>query len=458
MFELHSKYVDLMNNLLSFNKSVLVASSFKSEEISSKVSQSTFSNDDGLKSCIEVLLKDSISILCFKPTSLAEADDLKFEKLTLSLKKVQKYFLKLTSFLTKLHEANPDVLESFKNSLQFLTSLVYLVSCDVNKEWYNCDLADGVENVIKTFNLAESKDELLEKCFKKVFRHSIKNLKTDQWKLHQVDMTILANLIRSSQNEILSENLFNVSPFILKLVDDYNPTYVLQGLGLLKHLFQTLPGAELKMHGLVEVFFDALHKRLFYCDHDVLKELLPVLLLCLKTVQPKLQRLLKKEERLLAEKIFEQILTNITMTSETNKIRLYFEFLEDFYHYMELEMIAHLDKISEFYVKFIEDCNYSLMPALIRSLLVLFKYTWVRIDPLQFLQPAIKTLLLLDRNKNKSEQIDRVYGCLYELVDNLVLIDQSGDVEKIIGKLRVVGNMDFHLEKLNNLKELKQNE
>ena len=81
MSDLHSKYVDLMNNLIFFNKSVLVASSFKSEEISSKISQ--FSNDDSLKSCVEVLLK-GISILSFKPSSLAEADSSKFEKLTLN--------------------------------------------------------------------------------------------------------------------------------------------------------------------------------------------------------------------------------------------------------------------------------------------------------------------------------------------------------------------------------------
>merc|ERR1719376_778005 len=398
---------------------------------------------------MDLLLKDCVSTLSFKPVSLEEADGFGFETTTRNVKKFQEYFKELSCFIGKLDESN-SAWDCFKNTLHYLTTLVYLISSDVDRPWYSCERLDEVKWLMKILRVNEN--ELIEKNFKKVFRHSIKNLKTDQWKLHQIEVAILGNLIKKSPNEVLSENLFNVCPFVLKLVDDYNSKYVLEGLELLKHLFKTLPSAELKMHGLINVFFDALHKRLFYCDYDVLKELLPTLLMCLKIIQPKLRRLLKAEERQTAEKIFGQILTNVTMTSETDKNVLYFEFLEDFYRYMGVEMIAHLDNLSEFYVKYLEDCNYTLMPALTSSLLVLFKHAWVRVDCLQFLKPVVKNLMLLDRNKSKSAKIEKVYECLYELVGNLVTIDQSGDVVQCLSKLKTVSGMDYHLENINKLK------
>lgn len=409
---------------------------------------STTTQDEVFKK-IRYLMEPLSSIIQMKPISLEDVDNLDFVKVNhLNNHAILEKFTE--SIIDHAKEISMDNSTRFYNILKSHLCILYLMFIDPNHAWsseYCSNNAAKLMDLLCTLK-KESVAKILSLNYSTIHKQVISRdsfLKDNTWKRYPAFVQVLISLLRLSEKGCLSQHLGLSAPLILLMIDDYNEKYVVIGVGLLQYLLSNLPAADMRMYGWSDVFYDALFKRLFNSKHMVLDTILPVLLSCLKTIQPKLSRKLKPDELVVIDKTFEQIISNCLITSDSQLLKCYFSNLPAYIEYMGMEVVSHLKQLMNLYSRYLEECHFAWLEDLLYSLNCLIRVAWIRIPHLKLFEELLKTLIRLDQSSSEKLMVDSIYAGVYQCIASLMEINEDDELENAMKQLSSITGFDRHV-------------
>ncbi|CAK8675645.1 unnamed protein product [Clavelina lepadiformis] len=406
------------------------------------------------------LLTKSLYLVELEPLTIgdAESGEYTFARLPLIHYRLEKLCAMTSKVLSGLPESSKSYTSLVLKKCGSTIAKTYYIYGDEKVKWSTKKCSESVQKLLHSFlciadykSLKECLNDIPVSCslHQQLLKQFLPYMTRERWQLYPAICHAFKKFLLCIDGDALCEILPMILPTILLFTDDYQPFNALNGLNLLHLVLSNVPAAEIRMCGWAEVIHDAISKKLYMREPEIVDHTLLCLLLSLKVLERNPAKPDQCHKITQYDKIFQTIISCINTCTDPKLQRVFWKHMSSYSNVLGITVAKHFRDLIPAIEYQLDTQDEKLLVLIFQTIQTLVQVAWMRMG--RHSPPLLKQLIKSMIRLNNTKQNTR--SCLQELSETIVLLStcDNGVCLETLSQLKASPELEKHYTLITDL-------